>query len=258
MLIAIAAFILTVLASGSAKVYLGAGPHHFDYLLGEDSDFGTYVDVVFLDYDLDKETIQDIKAEGKTVICYVNVGAWEEWRSDAWDFPEYVLGNDYEGWPGERWFDVRKTSVLIPLMIRRFQTALSKGCDGIDPDNMNGFEVDTGFNINYNDQLVYNRAIGEAIRNLDMLAGLKNDGYQAADLVDSFDFVVSESCAPYDECDAYSVFIDQDKPVFVIEYTDLWDTQDFFDYACPIGERLGFAFILKHYELHNDFLEACL
>lgn len=51
-------------------------------------------------------------------------------------------------------------------MQRRFQDAVAKGCQGIDPDNMNGWSVDTGFEISFNDQLIYNQAIAREVRRL--------------------------------------------------------------------------------------------
>jgi hypothetical protein len=255
------ASIILLLGIGIAIVEAGklsAGPHTFEYLLGEDSNFNTNAKVIFLDYDLSKSVIQGLKAQGKTVICYVNVGAWEDWRSDKADFPQSVLGNDYDGWPGEKWLDIRNVNALMPIMTKRFQAAANKGCEGIDPDNMNGYEVDTGFPLSANDQLVYNRAIGLAIRNLGMMAGLKNDGPQAKDLVNSFDFVVSEDCAYYKECTPYQVFIPQNKPVFVIEYTDLWpNTQNFKTQVCPNLGAMKFACILKKRDLKNNFTTVC-
>ena len=41
--------------------------------------------------------------------------------------------------------------------------AKSKGCDGIEPDNVDGHEDDndTGFNFGYDDQLRYNRWLAD-------------------------------------------------------------------------------------------------
>src|SRR5262245_25529096 len=47
-------------------------------------------------------------AAGKHAICYVSAGSFENWRADAGQFPASVLGSK-NGWPGERWLDVRQT-----------------------------------------------------------------------------------------------------------------------------------------------------
>lgn len=79
-------------------------------------------------------------------------------------------------------------------MRNRYRIAAAKGCQGIDPDNMNGWSVDTGFPISYENQLVYNRYVSAEARVLGMLAGLKNDNEQASDLIDAVDFAVLEVC----------------------------------------------------------------
>lgn len=79
-------------------------------------------------------------------------------------------------------------------MRRRFQDAVAKGCEGIDPDNMNGWSVNTGFPISFNDQIIYNQAIAREIRRMGMLSGLKNDNEQAVLLEPFSDFAVVEVC----------------------------------------------------------------
>ncbi|KAJ6649266.1 hypothetical protein Bhyg_04500 [Pseudolycoriella hygida] len=241
-----------------AKRFNESGPFSFDYLLGEDRNFTSPADVLFIDHDIPERYIRQIISNGKSVICYVNVGAWENWRSDANDFPESVLGNDYDGWPGERWLDIRNLKVVLPIMQRRFRDAVAKGCEGIDPDNMNGWSVNTGFNISFNDQLFYNQAIAREVRRLGMLAGLKNDNEQAVALEPFSDFAVVEECAQYRECDDFDIFIQRNKPVFGIEYTEYWSEDNFKNRVCPLGRDSGMSFILKELELHNDFIVSCL
>ncbi|OXA59060.1 uncharacterized protein LOC110844223 [Folsomia candida] len=243
---------------GKRQSWTGPGPHSFDYVLGANSFYNTAADVVFVDYDMEESDIRRFLGAGKVVICYVNVGAWEDWRSDAELFPESVLGNDYDGWPGERWLDIRNTDVILPLMRNRYRIAAAKGCQGIDPDNMNGWSVDTGFPISYENQLVYNRYVSAEARVLGMLAGLKNDNEQASDLIDAVDFAVLEQCAAYDECFYFDGFISSGKPVFAVEYTDSYDETSFRREVCPLVEETKMSFILKNYNLHSDYIYSCL
>ena len=92
-------------------------------------------------YDIDlfntpASLISQLQADGHIVICYFSAGSWEDWRPDADQFPAAVLGDNLEGWPGERWLDIRRLDLLAPLMAARFDLAASKGCDGIEPDNI--------------------------------------------------------------------------------------------------------------------------
>ncbi len=71
-------------------------------------------------YDIDgfdncASEVSALHAAGRRVICYIDVGTWENWRSDAGRFPSSVQGSD-NGWPGEKWLDIRQLSVLEPIM----------------------------------------------------------------------------------------------------------------------------------------------
>ena len=63
-----------------------------------------------------------------SLICYIDVGTAENWRSDYSSFPASVMGSS-NGWPGERWLDIRQLAVLEPIMTARFQMCREKGFD---------------------------------------------------------------------------------------------------------------------------------
>ena len=59
-------------------------------------------------YDVDgfetrARTVSRLHSLGRHVVCYINAGAWEDWRPDADRFPSEVLGEQLDGWSGERW-----------------------------------------------------------------------------------------------------------------------------------------------------------
>lgn len=169
-------------------------------------------------YDTAKSTIDELKAQGKRVICYFSGGSWEDWRTDASSFPSSVLGNGLDGWPGERWLDVRALDILRPIMQKRIEAAKAKGCDAVDSDNMDGYTNNSGFPLTYAHQLAYNRMIASIAHANGMGIGLKNDLDQIPDLVDYFDFAVNEQCYQYNECNTLAPFITRGKPVYNIEY----------------------------------------
>lgn len=86
-------------------------------------------------WDTSKETITEMKAQGKKVICYFSAGSSEDWRDDYRNFTKSDKGNCMTGWAGERWLDVRSPTVF-KVMQERIRMAKRKGCDAIDPDNM--------------------------------------------------------------------------------------------------------------------------
>ena len=77
-------------------------------------------------------------------VCYVSLGTYEDWRPDADSFPSSVLGSG-NGWPGEKWLDIRQISKLSPIMTARFQMCKDKGFDAVEPDNIDGYSNCTGF-----------------------------------------------------------------------------------------------------------------
>jgi len=233
-------------------------PYSFDYLIAADDYFDTPATVVFVEYEISAEVISRYTLAGKTVFCHVNVGSWEFWREDANHFPEEILGNDFEEWPGEKWLDVTNIALLIPLMRERFRSSFEKGCRGIAADNMAGYEFDTGFEITYQDQLAYNRFIASEIHVLGLLAVMINDPLQVTDLLDSFDLVVSNGCVAAEQCNFYEEFIDNGKPAFDIEYLDVYDEERFRNEICPLTATTGISFILKGLEETANNYFSCV
>jgi hypothetical protein len=174
-------------------------------------------------YDIDAfqnsaAVVAQLHRSGRKVICYVNVGAYESFRPDRGSFPARVIGRS-NGWPGERWLDIRRIDILGPIMARRFDMCRAKGFDAVEPDLVEGYAERTGFPLTASDQLRYNRYIAGLAHARGMSVGLKNDLGQVRSLVGSFDFAVNEECAEFDECRELLPFIRAGKAVFHVEYS---------------------------------------
>ena len=143
-------------------------------------------------YDIDgvdngSDVVGALHGAARKVICYVNVGAAEDFRPDAAAFPADVKGKT-DGWPGERWLDIRRSDVLRPIMAVRFDTCRDKGFDAVEADNVEGYANDTGFPLTGADQLAYNRMLAALAHERRLSIGLKNDLGQIPDLLADFDF----------------------------------------------------------------------
>lgn len=198
-------------------------------------------------YDIDgfensAAVVKALKAKGRRVICYINVGAAENFRPDYRKFPAELLGRS-NGWPGERWVDVRRLDALKPLIAARFDMCRAKGFDAVEPDLMEHFTNNTGFKVSAAEQLRFNRLVAALAHERGLSVGLKNDASQAAELVGDFDFAVVEECAEYDECEEYSPFIAAGKAVFHAEYA-LRNPQ-----FCAEANRLRFSSMRKRLAL---------
>ena len=162
-------------------------------------------------------TITALKAAGHKVVCYFSAGSAENWRPDYAQFAAADMGNALDGWAGERWLDTRSGNVRA-VMAARLALARSKACDGVEPDNVDGYANPTGFPLTADDQLDYDRYLAAGAHAQGLAVALKNDVGQLSALQPSFDFAVNEQCHEYSECDGYAVFTAQDKPVFNAEY----------------------------------------
>lgn len=175
------------------------------------------VDLYDIDlFDTPTATIASLQASGKKVICYFST-AYEDWRSDADDFLDTSIGNNMDDWPGEKWVDIRSKNVLN-IMLARLDLAVEKGCDGVDPDNVNAYQQETGFSLTKSNQIAFNRRIANEAHERGLTVGLKNSGDLATSYVDYFDFELNEQCHFYNECDDLQTFITAGKPVFNAEY----------------------------------------
>ncbi|HEY2700343.1 MAG TPA: endo alpha-1,4 polygalactosaminidase [Pseudonocardiaceae bacterium] len=180
----------------------------------------TSVDAPVYDVDstyTDAATVAALHAKGRKVICYMNTGAWENFRPDKNAFPSTILGGQ-DGWAGEQWLDIRQISVLQPIMAARFAACRAKGFDGVEADLVDSYTDQTGFPITAADQLRYNEMLARLAHNLGLSIGLKNDLGQVPQLVGVFDFSIDEQCFQYSECDQLLPFIRAGKAVFEAEY----------------------------------------
>jgi endo-alpha-1,4-polygalactosaminidase (GH114 family) len=217
------------------------------------------VDLYDIDlFDSSEALIDSLHNSGKKVICYFSGGSYESWRDDSGDFANEVLGNDLDGWEGEKWLDIRAQS-LEPIMRARLNLAQQKGCDGVEPDNMDGYTNNSGFNLTAQDQLKYNKFIANEARKRGLSVGLKNDLNQIATLEPFFDFAVNEQCHSYSECDYMQPFIDAAKPVFNAEYEQKYidNTNGARDDLCTQTLSLKFQTLILPMDLDDSFRYSC-
>lgn len=202
-------------------------------------------------FDAPDAALAALRARGVTIICYFSAGTHEPPRADVAALPAAVIGERVEGWPDERWLDVRADAVYA-LARARLDHAVARGCDGVEPDNVDGHANPTGFPLNAADQLAFNRFLATEAHARGLSIGLKNDVDQVAELVDVFDWALDESCLTYDECGKLAPFVRANKAVFHVEY----GAPELAGEVCPIARALGFDTLIKRREL-DAFRVAC-
>jgi hypothetical protein len=178
-------------------------------------------------YDIDGEntsaaTVAQLHAMGPNikVICYIDAGVFEDYRSDASSFPPEVIGSPDDSWDGSNWLDIRRIDILKPIMENRIKNwCKAKGFDAVEPDETEVWSNDSGFNITKAQNNAYNIMIADLVHKYGMSVGLKGNTTETGELVNYFDWTLNEECWQYNECDQIqNSFIAKGKAAFNIEY----------------------------------------
>lgn len=217
-------------------------------------------------YDVDLEntpvsTIATLKNKGIVVVCYFSAGTAENFRSDYSKFLTTDMGNNVSGWAGEKWLDTRSANVRL-IMQSRLDNAVSKGCNGVEPDNVDGYQNNPGFPLTQATQLDYLNFLATEAHNRNLNIGLKN----AVDLVpatvangtkivDLFDWALNEECYTYNECGNYTQFIAKNKGVFIVEYSG--SDANFLANICPQSNASNYDAYLMNLALDGKKRVAC-
>jgi len=192
-------------------------------------------------FDTKASVVAALKKQGKHVICYFSAGSWENWRPDRARFPPSVRGNPLAGWQGELYLDIRSTAVWTEMKAR-LDLCKRKGFDGVDPDNIDSWQANTGFPLTKADAITYLRFLARAAHQRGLAIGLKNATEIAPQVLADMDFAVTEDCFKQGWCALFQNINAKNKPVFAIEYTD---NHINFPNFCAQATTLGLSPLLK-------------
>jgi hypothetical protein len=210
------------------------------------------VNVYAVDADASVESVQNAQRQGAKVMCYISAGSAENWRNDYQQFPDALIGRPYDGWPGEWWLDIRRLDLLAPIMRARIQACRRKGFDVLDPDNINGYENETGFPLTRADAVRYIRWLAAEAHRNGMAISLKNGEDLIDQVADVVDMMQSESCYFYGNCDKVKVITELGKPVFAVEYLEQISKTEFAAEACEAAKQYKLSMILRARSLRPD------
>lgn len=136
-------------------------------------------------------------------------------------------------------------------MSLRLDVAKAKGCDGVEPDNIDGYSNKNGLGLTKQDQINYNSYLADQAHARGLKIALKNSTDLVASLVNKFDFAVVEECFAYNECEQYTPFIEQNKAVLVAEYSK------FSTAICDKSRRLGLSTVFFNLALNGKVYNPC-
>lgn len=245
-------------APGNSNWWKPAAGISFDWDLDDISSTDTFNSVV-VDVDAfttSAETVAKLHAAGKKVIAYLSVGTLEDDRPDAALLPKEVIGKIYSEWPHEKWLDIRQIDKLGPWLNERVAMIVKKGFDGVEPDNMDGYDNETGFSISIDDAKKYADHLIELMHKNGLSIGQKNVPDLTAGYAARFDWALAEDAFKQGWQNSMKLYIQLNKPVFAVEYTDVTSTATFESTVCPQAKTLGFTAILKNRGL-DKWMHKC-
>jgi hypothetical protein len=203
-----------------------------DYQLGGPYEPNWDVEVVTRD-----RTVEP--AAGLYSICYVNAFQTQPDEGDFWltEHPDLLLRVDGqlvedEGWPGEYLLDFStpdKRTALAEVVGAWIDGCADAGYSAVEPDNLDSATRSDGA-LELTDAYAFATLLADRAHARGLAIGQKNTSETTAEQAHAvgFDFAVTESCAVYDECEAYSDVYG--GHVIEIEYSE--DGYENFEQAC--------------------------
>ncbi|CZR50353.1 uncharacterized protein PAC_00225 [Phialocephala subalpina] len=192
--------------------------------------------VSIFDIDLFQNTkydVAELHRRGIYVICYFSAGTWEPLRDDLDNFNRTAPGLHYDDPSGhfkeEQWFNTTDP-VVRDGMAKRILRVKNMGCDAVDPDNVDTYDNETGFNAKPENvetdkqtSIDYISFLSNITHKASMQMSLKNAPEIVDYVIHMVDFQVNENCANSTQCWKFRKFIADGRPLFEIEYPTYLD-----------------------------------
>jgi len=225
----------------------GVAPVVFDI----DPQIDTICDTSPPHYTQNTLAVSQIHAKGDKAIAYIDAGTWESFRQDAAQFDAFnnsspcngcLYGRTLSGFHNEKWLNINpgvmgvnpntglledRQAFILDEMTARVSQARADGFDGIEFDNVDAWQNNTGLTISSDTQLQYDTQLANIAHAAGRTAALKNDtdqicaqgsGSTCGGLTRWFDYTVNEQCQQYKECAKLDPFLAAGKAVFEVEY----------------------------------------
>lgn len=207
-----------------------------------------------------------VASTGASPWCYLSVGTAEEFRDDYDAFAnldveeraagnEGVLGGVLPDWQDERWLNLRRADVLLPLMESRLDVCEDKGFTLVEFDNMDGHTNETGLDLTAQEVRTWVASLIALAVDRGLGVIHKNASDLTFDLEPSVEALLLESCVLDGFCgEAALPFIESGKPVMNAEYPGRWRSEGRrfnVEDVCAESESAGVSTLVKTLDLDD-------
>ena len=186
-------------------------------------------------YDIDaiinpKSTVTQLHAQGKHVVCYIEVGAVGNYYSAAQEglsttyYQQLrnagVLGAKVPGYP-EYYLNIRSRATVSIIESMIAKQCAAKGFDAVETDIDDEYASTTSFSLTKANEETYMTTLADYMHGLHLGWWIKNpddtgDSY-ATDMYPLADAVLTEQCNQYSTCGSLDAYVGH-KAVFNAEY----------------------------------------
>ncbi|GAB3848148.1 hypothetical protein GCM10029963_30680 [Micromonospora andamanensis] len=112
------------------------------------------------------ETAQ-LRSRSRRLVCQVHIGSVHPADPDASRYPAQVRGATAAR-TGRIWLDVRRWDALRPVLADRFRLCRGKGFGAVVFADADGYDRRSGFALEFDHQLQFNRRVAALARSLDL------------------------------------------------------------------------------------------
>ncbi len=215
-------------------------------------------DIQIIDlFKYNQSDIYDLKQRGSKVICSFSAGEFNsKINLDANKFPAIAVGNIKSD--NISWIDINDP-IVKEIMLSRIDYAKSSSCDGVRIKNADLYnDINTGFNISIMNQISFNLALIEKAHKIGLSIGFNNVNEQIENLKNSADFLTSEECHINDICNKYETFTKLQKPVYNIEYNEIYSTSnEELNKLCLTSKAFDVQTVVTSVDLNGSYKYIC-
>lgn len=141
-------------------------------------------------------------------------------------------------------------------MLARLDLAVTKGCDGVDPDSVDGYDNENCHGLTQADAVDYMNVLADAAHSRTLAVELKDAGEIITHVLGKMQWAVNEQCVQYGGCDTWQPFVQTGKPVFHFDYPDGAPNVASQMVDSTSGDNDAFETVLKEMDC-GDWVDTC-